>query len=87
LSYSSTLRLHYSRGGSSEIDVGPDVTYTFSPIRGDIDNSGTVDIFDLRTVAAYYDQENATYNLTGDAVIDIYDLVVVASNIGYTYTP
>lgn len=87
LSYSSTLRLHYARGGSSEIDVGSDVIYTFSPIRGDIDNSGTVEIFDLRTVAAYYDQENATYNLTGDAVIDIYDLVVVASNIGYTYTP
>jgi hypothetical protein len=86
-SYSGTLRLHYARGGSSEIEVGPDVTYTFSPIRGDVDNNGKVDVFDLRTIAAYYDQENATYNLKGDATIDIYDLAVVGSNFGYTYTP
>jgi len=87
LSYPGALKLRYIRGGLNEIDVGPDVTYTFSPIQGDIDNSGTVEIFDLRTIAAFYDQESPTYNLTGEATIDIFDLVVVGSNFGYTYTP
>jgi hypothetical protein len=87
LSYPGALRLHYVKGGLNEINVGSDVTYTFSPIQGDIDNDGTVSIFDLRTVAAYFDQENLTYNLTGDSTIDIFDLVVIGSNFGYVYHP
>jgi Cohesin domain len=86
LSYSGALKLGYIKDGLNEITVGSDVTYTFSPIQGDIDNDGTVSIFDLRTVAAFYDQQNSTYNLTGDSTIDIYDLVVVGSNFDYTYT-
>jgi hypothetical protein len=87
ISYPGDLKLRYIRGGLSEISVGPDFAYTFSPIQGDIDNNGTVEIYDLRTVAAYYDQEDETHNLTGDAIIDIYDLVVIASNYGYSYDP
>jgi len=87
LSYPGALRLRYVKGGLNEINVGPDVTYTFSPIQGDLDNNGSVDVFDLRTVAAYYDQPNATYNLTGDGTIDIFDLVVIGANFGYTYHP
>lgn len=88
LSYSGDPDLNYVRGGSqNKINVGPDFDYTFSPIQGDVDNNGIVDIFDIRTVAFYYDQTNPTYNLTGDNTIDIFDLVVIASNFGYTYTP
>jgi hypothetical protein len=87
LSYPGDIKLRYIRGGLSEISVGSDFTYTFSPIQGDIDNNGIVEIWDLRSVAAFYDQEYETYNLTGDAIIDIFDLVVIASNFGYTYDP
>jgi hypothetical protein len=78
--------MSYVRGGGhNQISVGPDVVYTFSPIRGDIDNGGSVDVFDLRTVAAYYDQTSPTYDLTGDNFVDIFDLVIIASNYGSTY--
>jgi hypothetical protein len=87
LSYATGSDLRYERGGLNQIDVGPDFAYTFSPIQGDIDNNGIVDIYDLRTIAAFYDTVNPEYNLTGDNTIDIYDIVVVAANFGYTYTP
>jgi hypothetical protein len=81
--------LTYTRSGSdNKINVGADVTYTWSPIQGDVDLDGTVDIFDVRDVGMWYDQDNATYNLTGASnLIDIFDLVVVANNFGFTYTP
>ncbi len=87
LSYVSGPDLRYERGGLNQVDVGPEFTYTFSPIKGDIDNNGIVDIFDLRTVAAFYDTVNPQYNLIGEDLIDVYDLVVIASNFGYRYVP
>jgi len=87
LSYAATPDLRYERGGLNQINVGQDVQYTFQPIQGDIDNNGAVDIFDLRTIAALYDTTNPQYNLTGDSVIDIYDLVIVGANFNYTYNP
>lgn len=86
LSYAGSPDLSYVKGGiQNQINAGPDVTYTFSPIRGDIDNNGTVGVFDLRTVAAYYNQHNSTYDLNGDGIIDIFDLVSLASNFGFEY--
>jgi hypothetical protein len=79
--------LQYARGDLNQINIGPDFTYTFSPIQGDVDNDGMVDIFDLRTVAAYYDQVNETYNLIGSNVIDVFDLVIIGSNLGFEYDP
>jgi hypothetical protein len=95
LSYPSGPDLRYERGGLNQIDVGPDFVYAFSPIRGDVDNDGLVDVFDLRAVAAYYAVEQgdpnwaqaSTYDLNGDGIIDIFDLVIVATNYGYTYSP
>jgi hypothetical protein len=53
-------------------------------IRGDVDCNGKVDVFDLRIVAAFYDQSTPVkYDLTMDGIIDIFDLVTVASNLGY----
>ena len=85
LSYPGNPDLGYVRGGLDQISVGPDFVYVFSPIRGDVDNNGLVEVFDLRSVGAYFNQENATYDLTGDGTIDIFDLVVVATNYGYNY--
>jgi hypothetical protein len=85
LSFPSGPDLGYVRGGLDQINVGPDFAYNFSPIRGDLDNNGKVEIYDLRTLAAYFDTTNPQYNLTGDNQIDIFDLVVIASNFGFTY--
>lgn len=86
LSYPSNPDLRYERGGIDEIGVGPDYAYTFSPIQGDLDNNGKVEIFDLRTIAALYGTTNPTYDLTGDGLIDIFDLVVVARNFGFMHS-
>jgi hypothetical protein len=85
LSSTTNPDLMYVRGRISQISIGPDVSCTFSPIRGDVDNNGAVDITDLSTVAFYYDTANEAYNLAGDSTVDIFDLVVVASNFFYEY--
>ena len=86
LSSSSGPEFGYVRGeAQNQIIVGQDVTYNFSPIQGDLNNDGTVDLFDLRTMAACYDQQNPTYDLVGHGIIDIFDLVVIAANFGFTY--
>jgi hypothetical protein len=62
-------------------------------IRGDVTCDGIVDcVGDLRTVAYYYDKTNIQptdpwykYDLTMDGTIDIFDLVVVATNVWYGY--
>jgi hypothetical protein len=87
VSYSVGPDLRYERGGLMQVDVGSDFAYTFSPIKGDIDNNGVVNIFDLRTVAFYYGQVNMQYDLNGDNFIDVFDLVLISTNIGYTYGP
>lgn len=66
------------------ITLPPPLTVTIHLIRGDVDCNGKVDVFDLRTVAFYYDQFSPVkYDLTMDGTIDIFDLVVVATNFGY----
>jgi hypothetical protein len=96
LSYPSGPDLAYVRGGLNQINVGADLNYKFSPIQGDVNNNGIVDIFDIRSVAAYYDvkesdplwTEASKYDLTrptGENVVDVYDIVVIALNYGFTY--
>jgi hypothetical protein len=87
LSYPSISDLRYERGGLNQINVGPDFTYTFSPIQGDIDNDGSVDVLDLGTVARLYDQADSTYDLNGNGIIDIFDLALIGANFWYTYIP
>jgi len=66
------------------ITLPPPIPLTINLIRGDVDCNGKVNVFDLRTVAAYYDQSAPVkYDLTMDGIIDIFDLVVVATNFGY----
>jgi hypothetical protein len=60
-----------------------------------VNNDGTVDIYDLRPVAAYINAkqgdpiwpEASTYDLDGNGIVDVFDLRIVAANFGYTYTP
>lgn len=95
LSYTVGPILGYVRGGLNQINVGPDFAYTFSPIQGDVNNDGTVDIFDLRLVAAYYNAKQgdpnwtaaSAYDLNSDGKIDILDAELVAGNYGYSYIP
>jgi hypothetical protein len=68
------------------------LTVTINLIQGDVDCNGKVDVFDLRTVAAYYDTSAPTgspqekFDVKTEGTIDIFDLVVVATNFGY-YKP
>jgi parallel beta-helix repeat protein len=70
-----------------------DMEYQFSPIQGDIDSTGVVDIFDITAVASYYDIEESdpeyisNYDLNCDGIIDLYDLVLIGVNFGYEYIP
>jgi hypothetical protein len=67
------------------------LTITITLIKGDVDCNGVVNVLDLRDVANYYDQSTvgnstaALYDIKIDSnnIIDIYDLVEVASNFGY----
>jgi hypothetical protein len=94
LSYSSAPDLTYVKGGLIEVNVDPiEVDYTFSPIQGDIENDGDVDILDIRTVAAYYEIEEgdpswnaaSAPDLNCDDIIDLFDIVIIANNFGYEY--
>jgi hypothetical protein len=91
LSYPGSPDLSYVRGGTqNQVNVGQDVTYTFSPIQGDINNDGSVDIFDLRAVATFYKVKigdpnwgaASAYDLNHDGIIDIFDLVTIAVKLG-----
>jgi hypothetical protein len=88
--------LQYLRGGSAnKVNVGyegsgGEMVYTFSPIQGDVNNDGEVAVFDLVTVAGIYDSTSSVYNLVGpteDGLIDIFDLVYIASNFWTSYDP
>jgi hypothetical protein len=70
------------------ITIPTPLVITIHLIRGDVDCNGEVNVLDLRTVAAYYDQDStdsewpniSKYDVTMDNIIDIFDLVAVATN-------
>lgn len=70
----------------SGITIPSDLDIVVNLIRGDVGPvDGKVNAYqDLRCVAAFYDlSAPVKYDLTRDGTIDIFDLVAVATNIGY----
>jgi hypothetical protein len=72
----------------SGISMPADLDIVVNLIQGDVNCDGKVNVMDLTTVAALYDQtvtpDIAKYNLKAtDNVIDLYDLVKVATNFFY----
>lgn len=100
--FSATISLETTTGsltlGGGTTSIGSvtlptDVTVPVNLIQGDVSCDGHVDILDLSTVAAYFDQSTASgpaakYDVKVDSnnIIDIYDLVIVAANY-YYYKP
>jgi hypothetical protein len=81
----------YSLTGNLVITSGTD--YRYVPIQGDVDSNGNVNILDLASVSMLYNVKsgdpryNPNYDLNNDGIIDIYDLVYIATNFGYKYDP
>jgi hypothetical protein len=61
--------------------------YFFTPIPGDLNYDGHVDIVDLSAIAAEYGTTDADMDLNGDGVVDIFDVVIVAKNFCRTEPP
>jgi hypothetical protein len=73
-------------GGGGRITIPfENFAYTFSPIKGDLTLDGSVDVSDLGWEAGFYDTTNPDMNLVGADTIDIFDLVIIASNFWYHY--
>jgi len=96
LSYPDIPDLRYEKGVIYQIDVTPvEALHIFAPIQGDVDNDGNVDVFDLRTVAYYYNMSDedsnwtaaSKYNLNCDGIIDHSDLEIVGDNLWFRYNP
>jgi hypothetical protein len=70
------------------------INLTINLIQGDVECNGDVSVLDLRAVAVFYGAkvgdsnwaQASMYDLNGDGIVDIYDLVLVATNFGY-YVP
>lgn len=52
--------------------------YSFTPIPGDLNLDGKVDIADLVTIANYGCRDGCPFDLNGNGIVDIYDVVLVA---------
>lgn len=81
--------LNVDGSGPTLITLPSTVDLTINLIQGDVTCDGYVQVLDLRTVAAFYDQTvppaPAKYDLKNDIknIIDVYDLVIVATNFEY----
>ncbi len=53
-----------------------------SPIPGDLNNSGHVDIFDLSLLLSKYGTSDATADINNDNTVDIFDLSILLSHYG-----
>jgi hypothetical protein len=95
VSYPTGPDLRYVRSGINQIGIEPDFIYTFSPIMGDEDNNGSVNVLDLGPIAFYFGAKNgdpnwsvvSIYDIDNSGTLDVFDLRTVASQVPYTYMP
>jgi rhodanese-related sulfurtransferase len=92
--YTDTLRLEVIKGNLSVVEnitfLGntPLIVQLGSRTSGDINDDGTVDIYDAIMLANAYNSRpgdpnwNATADINNDGTIDIYDAIILASNYG-----
>jgi len=76
--------------GMSGISLPAALTFEVDFIRGDVDCNGAVNLADIGDVEFYYGRPASAkpeYDLTNDGVIDIYDIVTIATNYGYGMDP
>jgi len=75
------------------VNVKDEFNYTLMPIPGDINLDGEVNTVDLSTISQWIGFQSGDpqwpeiyrYDLTGDGRIDIFDVVIVSSNMGRTH--
>jgi hypothetical protein len=82
----ATLTFGISTIPKSGIAIPSAVAFEVDFIRGDVTCNGLVLTDDIGDVAFYYGQTvppHAQYDLNNDGIIDIYDIVTVATNYGY----
>jgi Divergent InlB B-repeat domain/Cohesin domain/Dockerin type I domain len=95
VSFPSGPDLRYLRGSLNQVDIGTDFAYTFSPILGDVNNDGTVDLFDFTLIRTYFGAKTgdpiwsiaSIYDADNSGTIDIFDLRIIGSNFLFTYVP
>ena len=82
----ATLSFASGTIGMSGITTSSPLSIEVGFIRGDVDCNGVVNLADISDVAYYYGEPASArleYDLNNDGVIDIYDIVTIATNYGY----
>lgn len=82
LSVIGTLKVSYYNG------FGPSYLFRISPLLGDLNNDGAVDIFDVVILALAFGSKpgdpnwNPDADLNNDGVVDIFDVVILVNEFG-----